>query len=104
MLFRSLLRTLIARNDPSLSGRRAELISQHAGALGAPLAVRKDQTGFRKAPAVEATLLAVFPRGKRLVELSRRSNGWVQAGDPQDGRIGWVKATLVGPPEPEPSR
>jgi TPR repeat protein len=92
-----LLRTLIARNDPSLSARRAELISQHAAALGAPLVVRKDNTGFRKGAAVEATMLAVFPRGKRLVELSRRSNGWVQAGDPQDGRVGWLKATLVEP-------
>lgn len=90
-----LLRTLIARNDASLSARRAELISQHAAALGAPLVVRQDNTGFRKAAAVEARVLAVFAQGKRLVELSRRSNGWVQAGDPQDGQIGWVKATLV---------
>lgn len=92
-----LLRTLLARNDPSVGPRRAELLMQHAAALGAPLVVRKDKTGFRKGAAVESTLLAVFPQGKRLVELSRRRNGWVQAGDPDDGRIGWLKATLVEP-------
>ena len=96
-----LLRTLIARNDASVSARRGELISQHAAALGAAIVVRKDNTGFRKAAAVEAKVLAVFAQGKRLVELSRRSNGWVQAGDPQDGRIGWIKATLVEPAPPE---
>jgi hypothetical protein len=98
-----LLRTLIAKNDPSVSARRAELVRQHAAALGAPLVVRKDNTGFRKGAAVESPVLAVFAQGKRLVELSRRSNGWVQAGDPADGRIGWVKATLVAPaPAPAP--
>ena len=89
-----LLRTLIAKGDPAVGDRRAELLTQHAFALGAPLVVRKDRTGFRKAAGVEAKLLAVFPQGKALIELSRRS-GWVQAGDPEDGRIGWVRATLV---------
>jgi hypothetical protein len=92
-----LLRTLLARNDPAVAPRRAELLMRHAAALGAPLLVRKDKTGFRKGAAVESTLLAVFPQGKRLVELSRRKNGWVQAGDPDDGRVGWVKAMLVEP-------
>jgi uncharacterized protein len=92
-----LLRTLIARNDRSVAGRRAELVKQHADALGAPLVVRRDGTGFRKTAAAEARLMMVFAQGKRLVELSRRSNGWVQAGDPDDGRIGWVRAALVGP-------
>jgi len=92
-----LLRTLIARNDAAVAARRAELLTQHAAALGAPLRVRKDRTGFRKGAAVESTILAVFPQDKRLIELSRRKNGWVQAGDPQDGRVGWVKATLVEP-------
>lgn len=92
-----LLRTLIGRNDPAIADRRAELLMRHAPALGAPLVVRKDNTGFRNAPGADAKLLAAFAQGKTLVELSRRSNGWVQAGDPQDGRVGWVKASLVEP-------
>ena len=90
-----LLRTLMARNDASVSARRADLLMLHGDALGAAIVVRKDNTGFRKAAAVEAEVLAVFAQGKRLVELSRSSSGWVQAGDPQDGRIGWVRGTLV---------
>jgi TPR repeat protein len=92
-----LLRTLLAKNDPAVATRRAELLTRHAAALGAPLVVRKDQTGFRRGAAVESPLLGTFPQGKRLVELSRRRNGWVQAGDPDDGRVGWLKATLVEP-------
>jgi len=91
-----LLRTLIAKNDPAVSERRAELLMRHGAALGAPIVVRKDNTGFRKSAAAEAKMLAVFPEGKTLIELSRRS-GWVQAGDPEDGRIGWVRGTLVEP-------
>ncbi len=89
-----LLRTLIGKNDPSVSARREQLLMEHAGALGAPITVRSDKTGFRHKPDPGARLLAVFPRGKVLVELSRWK-GWVQAGDPLDGRIGWLRGTLV---------
>jgi len=93
-----LLRTLIGRNDPAVSERRVELLTQHSGALGAPIVVRSDHTGFRKSAAAESKVLAVFAQGKALVELSRKS-GWVQAGDPSDGRVGWVRGTLVTPAE-----
>ena len=59
-----------------------------------PIAVRADKTGFRQKPDPGSRVLAVFPRGKALVELSRWK-GWVQAGDPADGRIGWLRGTLV---------
>jgi TPR repeat protein len=93
-----LLRTLIGRNDPAVSERRVELLTQHAAALGAPIVVRSDRTGFRKSAAAESKVLAVFPQGKALIELSRKS-GWVQAGDPGDGRVGWLRGTLVKPAE-----
>ena len=93
-----LLRTLIGRNDPAVSERRIELLTQHASALGAPIVVRSDRTGFRKSAAAESKLLAVFAQGKTLVELGRKS-GWVQAGDPADGRVGWIRGTLVKPVE-----
>lgn len=93
-----LLRTLLARNDAAVRERRIELLTQHGAALGAPLTVIVDRATFRKAPGAEAKALAVFARGKTLVELARRS-GWVQAGDPLDGRIGWLKAQLVEAPK-----
>lgn len=92
-----LLRTLLARNDAVVRARSVELLTQHGAALGAPLTVVADQAAFRKAPGTEARALAVLARGKALVELARRS-GWVQVGDPADGRIGWVKAKQVEPP------
>ncbi|MGQ0586677.1 MAG: tetratricopeptide repeat protein [Gammaproteobacteria bacterium] len=88
------LRTLIAKNDASVRARRVELLTQHGAALGAAIVVRSEQTGFRQKPDPGTRLLAVFPKGKALVELSRWK-GWVQAGDPADGRVGWLRATLV---------
>lgn len=90
----ALLRSLMAKNDPAVAARRAELLTQHAGALGGAIVVRADSTGFRKSAGTDSKLLAVYPVGKALVELARR-NGWVQAGDPVDGRVGWIKATRV---------
>ena len=89
-----LLRTLMAKNDASVSAHRAQLLMEHAATLGAPIVVRSDKTGFRHKPDPGARVLAVFPKGKALVELSRWK-GWVQAGDPADGRIGWLRGTLV---------
>jgi TPR repeat protein len=94
----ALLRSLMAKNDAAVAPRRAELLMQHAQALGGAIVVRADNSGFRKSAATESKMLAVFPAGKALVELSRRS-GWVQAGDPADGRVGWIKATRVGAAE-----
>ena len=91
-----LLRTLIARNDAAVSERRVELLTLHGPALGAPIVVRKGNTGFRKSAAAESKVLAVFAQGKALIELSRKS-GWVQAGDPENGSVGWVRGTLVEP-------
>lgn len=89
-----LLRTLMAKNDALVSAQRAQLLMEHAATLGAPIVVRSDKTGFRHKPDPGARVLAVFPQGKALVELSRWK-GWVQAGDPADGRIGWLRGTLV---------
>lgn len=90
----ALLRSLIARNDPAVRDRRAELLKQHHAALGARVTVKVDKAAFRQSADAGSPALAVFTRGKALVELARRS-GWLQAGDPDDGRVGWIKATLV---------
>lgn len=89
-----LLRTLLAKNDPAVRERSVELLTFHGMALGAPLVVRADQAALRKTPAANAPALATLARGRALIELSRKGD-WVQAGDPADGRIGWIKATLV---------
>jgi TPR repeat protein len=91
-----LLRTLLARNDASVRERAAELLTQHAGALGGTLTVRVEKATLRKAPGSEAAALGVLTQGTALVELSRRS-GWAQVGIPISGQIGWVKGSLVEP-------
>lgn len=91
-----LLRTLLAKNDVAVRDRSVELLMRHGLALGAPLVVRGDQAAFRKTPAADATALSRFAPGKTLIELARKGD-WIQAGDPADGRIGWIKAKLVEP-------
>jgi TPR repeat protein len=91
-----LLRSLIARHDAAVGDRAAELLTQHAAALGTALSVDVDNAILRQVPAKDAKALATIARGARVVELSHRS-GWTQAGDPATGAIGWIKSSQLKP-------
>lgn len=95
------VRTLIARNDPSVRERSVELITQHTQALGAPLEVAVDRANVRKGPGTEHASVTVLGMGAPLVELSRRGQ-WVQVGIVASGQTGWLRSRLVRVPMAPP--
>ncbi len=100
-----LLRYMMMRNDPEISGRIHSIVNQHGSMFGAQLQVNAKKLNAREGPSVKDKVLAQLLNGQSVLELSKKGK-WSQVvilGEGQFDQTVWVFNPLLKIPDQKPS-
>ena len=91
-----IIRSMLARNDKAIQGRKQEIIRTYGYLLGPLFDVKVERANVRQQPSLEAKIVTVLGAGATLVELSAKGK-WMQVGLLKSGEIAWVYKSLLQP-------
>ena len=91
-----IIRSMLARNDKTIQGRKQEIIRTYGYLLGPLFDVKVDRANVRQQPSLEAKIVTVLEAGATLVELSAKGK-WMQVGLLKSGEIAWIYKSLLQP-------
>ena len=91
-----IVRSMLARNDEAIRGRKQEIIRTYGYLLGPLFDVKVDRANVRSQPALDGKIITVLESGATVVELSAKGK-WMQVGLLQSGDIAWIYKSLLQP-------
>ena len=91
-----IIRSMLARNDKAIQGRKQEIIRTYGYLLGPLFDVKVERANLRRKPSLESQIVTVLNQGEAMVELSAKGK-WMQVGVLKSGEVAWIYRSLLQP-------